>query len=56
MEWIQANWVNVVAIYGALVAVATAVVKLTPSTKDDEFLGKVVRFLDFFSTVSVKKA
>jgi hypothetical protein len=56
MEWIQANWVNIMAIYGALVAVATAVVKITPSTRDDEILGKVIRFLDFFSTVNVKKA
>ncbi len=56
MEWIQANWTTVLAIYGAVVALATLIVKLTPSTRDDEILGKVVRFLDNFSTATVKKA
>lgn len=56
MEWIQANWTTVLAIYGAIVVLATLIVKLTPSTKDDEFLGKVVRFFDNFSTATVKKA
>lgn len=38
------------AIYGAAVAFCTAVVKATPSTKDDEIWGKIVKVLDFFST------
>lgn len=56
LPFIQANWVNIVAVYGAVVALATLVVKLTPSTRDDEILGKVVRLLDNFSTATVKKA
>lgn len=55
LPFIQANWVNIVAVYGAVVALATVIVKLTPSTADDEVLGKMVRFLDNFSTVAVKK-
>ena len=55
MEWIATNWVNIMAVYGGIVALATAVVKVTPSTKDDEILGKIVKFLDFFSTVNPKK-
>lgn len=56
MDWIQNNWTTVLAIYGAIVALATIIVKMTPSTKDDELLGKFVRLVDFFSTVAVKKA
>lgn len=56
MEFIQANWTSILAVYGAVVVLASLIVKLTPSTRDDEILGKVVRFLDNFSTASVKKA
>lgn len=43
------------AIYGAVVIIATAIVKLTPSQKDDAILAKVIAFLDMFSTVNPKK-
>jgi hypothetical protein len=42
------------AVYGAAVAFCTAVVKATPSTKDDEIWGKIVKVLDFFSTAFTK--
>lgn len=42
------------AAYGAAVAFCTAVVKATPSKKDDEIWGKIVKVLDFFSTVFTK--
>lgn len=38
------------AIYGAVVALCTAIVKATPSTKDDSVWGNIVKVLDFFST------
>lgn len=42
------------AVYGTAVAFCTAVVKATPSTKDDEIWGKIVKVLDFFSTAFTK--
>jgi len=42
------------AVYGAAVAFCTAVVKATPSKKDDEIWGKIVKVLDFFSTAFTK--
>lgn len=36
----------VLAFVGGAVTLATVIVKLTPTTKDDEFLGKVVSFLE----------
>lgn len=38
------------AIYGAVVALCTAIVKATPSKKDDTVWGNIVKVLDFFST------
>ena len=54
MTWILANWENVLAIYGGVVAVCTTIVKMTPSVKDDAILGKVMKVLDFFSTAFLK--
>lgn len=42
------------AIYGAVVALCTAIVKATPSTKDDTIWGNIVKVLDFFSTAFTK--
>jgi len=46
---------DVPAIFGALVALATVIVGITPNTKDDEILGKIVRVLDVLSILPVKK-
>ena len=42
------------ACYGALVALCTTIVKITPSTKDDEVLSRVLKIIDFFSTAFLK--
>lgn len=55
ISWIAANWVNIFAIYGAVVALASAIVKATPSQSDDAILAKVVKVLDWVSTVAPKK-
>ena len=55
MTWIAEHWADLLAIYGGIVAVATVIVKLTPSTKDNEILDKIIKFLDKFSTVFTKE-
>lgn len=52
--WILANWENVLAVYGGVVAVCTTIVKFTPNTKDDAIVSKVIKVLDFFSTAFTK--
>lgn len=52
--WLKANWDSVLEIYGGVVAVCTTIVKLTPNTKDDAILAKVLKVLDFFSTAFLK--
>jgi hypothetical protein len=55
MEWIATNYTEIFAAIGALVSAASIIVKLTPSTRDDEILGKVIAVLNYFSVVNPKK-
>lgn len=54
LDWIIEHWDDLLAIYGGIVAICTVVVKLTPSVKDDEIFGKVIKILDTFSTAFKK--
>jgi len=54
LSWIWANKEGIMAIYGSIVAIATIIVKWTPSEKDDTILAKIIAFLDNFSTAFKK--
>lgn len=54
LKWMQENWEGLFAVVGALVTAASLIVKLTPSTKDDEVLGKVLKFIELFSVFNKK--
>lgn len=54
LEFISLYWNDVLAIYGGIVAVCTTIVKLTPSTKDDSVVDRIIKVLDFFSTAFTK--
>lgn len=45
MEWITEHWKDILAIIGAVVTVCSLIVKITPTQKDDTFLGKVIKVL-----------
>ena len=55
LEIIVTNIDSVFAVIGGVVSVASIIVKLTPTTKDDTVLEKVINFLDYFSVVNTKK-
>lgn len=55
MQWLVDNWETIFAVWGMLVAACTAIVKLTPTQKDDNFLAKIVKWADVFSVVFTKK-
>jgi hypothetical protein len=46
---------DIFTVIGAVVTIATFIVGLTPTQKDDAILAKVVKFLDYFSVVNPKK-
>lgn len=52
INWCTAHLQELLAIIGGLVGVATVVVKLTPTQKDDAFLGKVIKVLSALSLVN----
>lgn len=54
IQWVKENYITLAAIYGSLVAVATLIVKLTPSQKDDNILAMIVAFFNHFSTENPK--
>ena len=51
MGWIQENSVNILASLGALYMLALAIVKLTPTPRDDEALEKVSPILKALASV-----
>lgn len=52
IAWLKANWESVSAIVGGIVSVATVIVKLTPTPKDDNALATIIRLLSVFSLVN----
>lgn len=48
--FLTAHWQDILTVYGSIVAACTAIVKITPSNKDNSVWGNIVKVLDFFST------
>lgn len=55
LDWLIANWEHIAAGFGMLVAFCTMIVKMTPTTKDDNILAKIVKWADVFSVVFTKE-
>lgn len=55
MSWLVEHWETIFAIWGMLVAFCTAIVKLTPTQKDNAILAKIVKWADVFSVVFTKQ-
>ncbi len=49
MQLISEHYDEVLQILGAAVALATLIVKLTPTTRDDQVLGKIIKILSALS-------
>jgi len=52
INWVKEHWEDLTAIWAGIVTVASIIVKLTPSQKDDTILAKIVAFFDYFSIVN----
>lgn len=52
INWCTQHWQDVLAIIGGVVSVATIIVKLTPTQKDDAVLGKIIAVLPALSLVN----
>ena len=45
MSWMETNGKDILAIIGGVVTVASLIVKLTPTQKDDAALSKIIKVL-----------
>lgn len=52
LTWIVEHWESIFSWIGLAVTTCTGVVKLTPTTKDDSIVGKVVKVADWLSVVN----
>ena len=55
INFIQTHWDELLAIIGGIVSVATIIVKLTPTDKDNKVLEKIINFLAKFSIINTKE-
>lgn len=52
ISFIQNHWDELLAIVGGVVSIASIIVKLTPTTKDDNVLNTIINFLAKLSIVN----
>ena len=52
IEYIQTNWLTIVQVYLAVVGLASWVVKLTPTLKDDDALKWFIKFIGKYIAVN----
>ncbi len=45
INWFATNWSNILNIYLATVGLASVIVKITPTLKDDTILKAIIRFM-----------
>jgi hypothetical protein len=45
IAWFKANSLELASLITSIIGVASIIVKLTPTLKDDEFLKKVIKFI-----------
>ncbi len=49
MNWFSTHLVDIWAIVSGVVTVASVIVKLTPTSADDEAIGKVAKFVELLA-------
>ena len=55
LTFIQNHYDELLAIIGGVVSIATIIVKLTPTDKDNKVLEKIINFLAKFSIINTKE-
>lgn len=55
INFVQDNWLEIVAAYTSLVTIASLVVKFTPTLKDDNALKAVVKFIGKYIALNSTK-
>ena len=45
LQWFQSNWQNILTVIAYAISIASVIVKLTPTLKDDDALKKIITFI-----------
>lgn len=45
VNFVKDNWLAIAQVITSIIGIASIIVRLTPSTKDDAILGKIIAFL-----------
>jgi hypothetical protein len=45
VKWVVENWDNVIQVILQIVGLASVIVKITPTLKDDDFLKTAIKFI-----------
>lgn len=54
VTWITQNWGQIIELYLQVIGVASIIVKLTPTLKDDDVLKNIVRFVGKYVALNHK--
>lgn len=55
INWIIAHWTDILAGFGGAVLLASIIVGLTPTTKDDSIMRKIINVFDKLSFLQTKE-
>lgn len=55
IAWFTSNWDNIIKVYLSIIGLASIIVKLTPTLKDDDVLKGIVRFLGKYVALNTNK-
>jgi hypothetical protein len=56
LDWLTNNWSDIAIVLSAVVTIASVIVKLTPTPKDDSWLAKVLRVVGWLALNKDKSA
>ena len=54
ITWVQTHWADVGAFILAVIGAASIIVRITPTPKDDEILGKIKAFVSKYLALNPK--
>ena len=55
VSWVTGNWSEIAKVLLQIIGVASVIVKLTPTLKDDDVLKGVIRFLGKYVALNTNK-
>jgi hypothetical protein len=53
--WVKANWLTIIDIWARIIALASVIVAITPTLKDDNFLKGIIKFTGKYLALNTDK-